>query len=127
MTSMDYFFMSRADEKASKNPCFVMKDEETGERHARAVGQKGAGNAVEMDWLIKDVSGELEGCGHAGGTGGKIILKSAGEAGMKALRSAVAKYHGGIVIPEAPANGESQSNGVVEESWKNQRKPPKDN
>ena len=57
--------------------------------------------------------------GHAGGTGGRIILKCDGEAGIKAARNAVAKFHGGEVIPEEPAKGESQSNGLVEEAGKN--------
>ena len=33
---------------------------------------------------------------------------------MDALRDAVAKFHGGIVIPETSAKGESQSNGAAE-------------
>ena len=33
---------------------------------------------------------------------------------MVALRDAVAKFHGGVVIPETSAKGESQSNGAVE-------------
>lgn len=32
----DYFFMSREDEEASKNPLMVMVDERSGSRHARA-------------------------------------------------------------------------------------------
>ena len=56
------------------------------------------------------------GGGHAGGLNGKIIFKSGSEPAMKALRTAIAKYHGGTVIPEAPAKGESQSNGAIEEA-----------
>ena len=37
---MDYFFMSNADEAASRNPILVMIDEETGEKYARAVGMR---------------------------------------------------------------------------------------
>ena len=40
--SMDYFFMSQADEKADKNPLIVMVDESTGEKYARAVGRRGS-------------------------------------------------------------------------------------
>ena len=119
--SMDYFFMSKEDEKASKNPCLVMKNEASGERYARAVGQKGVGTKGELDWLIKDISDELKSWGHAGGTAGEIILKSDGEVSVKALRSAVAKYHGGKVVPEQSAKGESQSNGAAEESGKTVR------
>ena len=54
--SMDYFFMSEKDEKANVNPLIVMLDEETNDKYARAVGQKGLGEAHEMDWLIKDMS-----------------------------------------------------------------------
>jgi hypothetical protein len=65
--SMDYFFMSEADQKASKNPIMVMIDEETGEKYARAVGQKGMGERNEMDWLVVDMSRELKSWGHPGG------------------------------------------------------------
>lgn len=54
--SMDYFFMSKEDEKASTNPCLVMKNEDSGEKYARAVGQTGVGDDGRMDWLIKDIS-----------------------------------------------------------------------
>ena len=39
--SMDYFFMSNADESAHENPLFIMIDEATGERYARMAGTKG--------------------------------------------------------------------------------------
>ena len=52
--------------------------------------------------------------GHAGGTGGHIILKCDGARSMLAMRDAVAKFHGGIVVPESPAKNESPSNGYVE-------------
>ena len=38
--SMDYFFMSQEDEKASENPLFLMADETGGNRYMRAVGPK---------------------------------------------------------------------------------------
>ena len=53
---LDYFFMSREDEKASKNPLIVIADEKSGSRYARAVGCKGLGEGGEMDWLIEDIS-----------------------------------------------------------------------
>ena len=58
--AMYYFFMSKEDEEACRNPCLVMKNEQTGERYARAVGQKGLGTEGEMDWQIKDISQDLE-------------------------------------------------------------------
>ena len=76
--SMDCFFMSKEDEKAHENPLIVMIDEETGEKYARAVGQKGIGTNQEMDWLIKDLREELKAWGHTGGQEGKLILKSDG-------------------------------------------------
>ena len=60
-----------------------------------------------MDWIARDISEELEAWGHAGCVGGKIATKCGGEAGIKAARCAVAKYHGGVVILENPAKGES--------------------
>ena len=119
--SMDYFFMSQEDEKASSNPIMVMVDENTGEKYARAVGQKGIGKDHEMDWLVKDMSNELKAWGHSGGPEGKIILKSDGEPAIVAVREALARYHGGIVIPEGPAVGESASNGTAEEAGKTVR------
>ena len=120
--AMDYFFVSKADEQASKNPLIVMVDESTGEKYARAVGQKGLGRETsEMDWLIKDMSEELRAWGHPGGEAGHIILKSDGETSIKAVREALAKYHGGKVIPESPPRGESASNGTAEEAGKTVR------
>ena len=40
---MDYFFMSREDEKASSNPILVVLDERSGARYARLVRRKGLG------------------------------------------------------------------------------------
>ena len=53
---MDYFFMCREDEEASKNPLLVIADERSGSRYARAVGIKGLGDAGPMDWLVDDIS-----------------------------------------------------------------------
>ena len=113
--------MSKEDEKAHKNPLLAMVDEETNEKYARAVGQKGLGQSGEMDWLVKDMSAELKSWGHGGGTNGSIILKSDNEKAIVAVRDAVAKFHGGRVIPEGPAKGESQSNGRAEEAGKTVR------
>ncbi len=119
--SMDYFFMSSKDEEAKENPLIVMMDEETGEKYARAVGHKGVGTAGERDWLVKDMDAEMKAWGHQGGVSGHIIMKSDGEPAVVARRNAVAGYHGGRVSPEAPAKGESQSNGRVEEAGKTVR------
>ena len=110
---MDYFFMSREDEEASKNPLLVMVDEKSGSRYARAVGVKGLGESQSMDWLIEDMSMTLKSWGHAGGTAGEIIMKSDGEPAMLAVRNALMKYHGGVVIPESPAKGEKTENGLI--------------
>ena len=95
-----------------------MVDEETGNRCMRAVPQKGLGEGHEMDWLIQDMSLEVESWGHSGGSGSKLIMKSDGEASIKAIRDALSKYHGGKVTPEQPPRGESQANGRVEEMGK---------
>lgn len=52
------------------------------------------------------------------GPDSRMILKSDTENALKAVREAVGKYHGGIVVPENPPRGESQSNGRVEEAGK---------
>ena len=119
--SMDYFYMSSQDEAASTNPLIVMLDEETKEKYARAVGRKGLGEEGSMDWLVKDMSAEMRMWGHGGGVAGKVILKSDGERSLVAVRDAVGRYHGGRIIPELPAKGESQSNGAVEEAGKTVR------
>ena len=56
-----------------------------------------------------------------GGEGGKVILKCDGEPAMKAVRDALGRYHGGVIIPEGPAVNESQSNGTAEEAGKTVR------
>ena len=50
-----------------------------------------------------------------------MILKSDGENAIIAVREAAAKFHGGRIMPEGPAKGESQSNGTVEEAGKTVR------
>ena len=97
---MDYFFMCREDEEASKNPLLVIADERSGSRYARAVGIKGLGEAGSMDWLVEDISTTLKSWGHAGGSGAEIMPKSDGEPALLAVRNAIMNYHGGIVIPE---------------------------
>ena len=113
--------MSEADEKTQNNPTIVMRDESTGEKYARAVGNKGMGQDKEQDWLVIDMAAELKSWGHPGGAGSEIIMKSDGGSAIVAVREALAKYIGGRVIPEAPAKGESQSNGAVEEAGKTVR------
>ena len=67
--SMDYFFMSKDDEAASRNPVFVMVDEQTSEQYSRAVGQKGLGSNGEIYWLVKDIVEELRVWGRIVGLG----------------------------------------------------------
>ena len=43
-------------------------------------------------------------------------MKCDGGMSIVALRDAIANFHGGEVIPEGPAKGESQPNGRVEEA-----------
>ena len=106
--SMDYFFMSKADEEAKENPIIGMVDEQTGEKYSRAAGKKGVGENGDMDWIIKDMVSELKAWGHCGGNSGHIILKCDNENSIKALRDAVGKLLGGRVIPENSPKGESQ-------------------
>ena len=119
--AMDYFFMSKADEEAKDNPLICMLDEQTGEKFARAVGQKGTGGNGEMNWLLNDMVEELRAWGHVGGAGGHLILKCDNENAIKAVRDAVGRILGGRVIPEGPPKGESQSNGRIEEAGKTVR------
>ena len=71
-----------------------------------------------MDWLILDISNTLKSCGHTGGAGGHITIKSDGEPTILALKKAVMQLHGGVCVPEQPAKGETAENGRVEESGK---------
>ena len=118
---MDYCFMSQEDEKAGENPVTLMVDEETGDKYARAVGNKGIGEDGEREWLVKDVSEELKVWGHPGGEGSQIILKCDGEKPIRAVRDRLAETVGGRVIPEGPPKGQSQSNGAAEEAGKTVR------
>ena len=43
-------------------------------------------------------------------------MKCDGERPIKKVRDSLARYHGGQVVLESPAKGESQSNGVVEQA-----------
>ena len=95
-----------------------MADEKSGARYARAVGRKGLGAADEMDWLIQDINKTLKIWGHAGGAGGHLILKPDGEPALMAVKNAVMQYHGGVCIPEQPAQGEKAENGLIEKAWK---------
>ena len=107
--------MSKEDEGAKQNPVLTVLDESTNDKYSRATGRKGVGQDHEMDWLIEDVSDELKVRGHQGGVGGQIIMKADDETNIIALRNALMKHHGGVVVPEQPAKNESQSNGAVEE------------
>ena len=118
---MDYFFLSERDAKASQNPMLVMVDEQTGEKFARATGQKGLGLDGELERLVSDMVNELHAWGQCGGEGSRLIMKSDGETAIKAVRDAVANKLGGRVVLEQPAKGESASNGVVEEAGKSVR------
>ena len=71
-----------------------------------------------MDWLIQDVRIILKSWGHTGGTGSELILKSDGEPALLAVRNAVMKYHGGIMIPEASAKGEEAEHVLMDEAGK---------
>ena len=48
---LNYYFMSTRDAEKGDNHFLAMKDETTGNRYLRAVGQKGVEG---MEWLIKD-------------------------------------------------------------------------
>ena len=79
---------------------------------------KGLGEDGELEWLVEDMQKELRNWGHTGGEQGHLIFKSDGESSIKAVRDRLAKKIGGRVVLEQPAQGESQSNGTVEEAGK---------
>ena len=54
-------FISTRDAGNVKGVVLAMKDESTGNRHLRAVGQKGVEG---MEWLVKDICEELKSWGH---------------------------------------------------------------
>ena len=45
-------------------------------------------------------------------------MKTDGQPATVALREAVVKYHGGIMIPENQAKGVNAENGLIEEAGK---------
>ena len=67
-------------------PLLVAVDEETGEKFARMIGMKGIGQAGQQDWLVLEMSEALKTWGHAGGSAGKIILKSDGEKSISGIQ-----------------------------------------
>ena len=90
-------------------------------RYARGVGQKGLDSDGEMDWVISDLGKELKSREYHGGEQGHLIFKSDDEASIRLIRDRLARHHGGKVVLENPAQGESQSNGTVEEAGKTVR------
>ena len=74
-----------------------------------------------MKWLIDDMQRELKGWGYPGGENSHLIFKSDGENSIKIVRDKLARQIGGKVVTESPAQGESQSNGLVEEAGKTVR------
>ena len=114
--AMDYMYLNDQLDDVAQSPILVMVDESTGEKYARVVSHKGLGPAGEADWAVQDASEELRAWGHQGGAGHRLILKSDGEPAIVAFRNALGRYHGGIVIPEAAATHESQSNGAAEQA-----------
>lgn len=67
---------------------------------------------------MEDISTTLKSWGQAGGAGGEIIMTSDGEPALLAVRSAVMKYHGGIIVPEGNAKGERAEKCLIEEAGK---------
>ena len=74
-----------------------------------------------MKWLIDDMQRELKSWGYPGGDNSHLIFKSDGENAIKIVRDKLARQIGGKVVTESPAQGESQSNGTVEEAGKTVR------
>jgi len=64
---------------------------------------------------------ELKTWGRGGGPGGALTLKCDGKPAVRAVHEALARHHGGRIIPEGPPKGESQLNGVIEEAGKTVR------
>lgn len=94
---------------------FVMIDEETGNRYARLVEQKGLGDGI-MDWLVVDASTEIGSWGH--NEYQPSIMKSVNEEAVKVVCAAISRYIGNPTTPEFSPKGESLSNGTVEEAGK---------
>ena len=113
---MDFSYVNEKDRAEIANPLFVMIDEETGDKYSRVVEKGGLGGNWEMEWLVKDITGELKAWDNLGGEEHRLILKSDGECPIRALKEAVRKYHGGIVMIKVSDRGESQSNGKCEQA-----------
>ena len=74
----------------------VMVDEETGEKYARIVEHKGLQGTPEasMDWLVVDMSKELQAWGHSGGLDGHMIIKSDKGSSITSVISALREIMG---------------------------------
>ena len=73
MMVLNYHFMSTRGAENVKGVVLAMKDESTGNRYLRAVGQKGVEG---MEWLAKDRCEEFKSWGHMGGAGGRIVIEN---------------------------------------------------
>ena len=92
--------MTEEDRKASTNPVIIMVDEYSGERYARAIGNKGTGDIRGHEWVVKDMAMELRSWGHTGGDHGHLIIKSDAEHALVAIvnsKGAQAKKKGDLL------------------------------
>lgn len=88
---MSVHFVGSVECGASENPMFILVDEETGNKYARMVVQKGVGERHEVEWLMLDAVKTLNVWGH---TGTDIIVKSDGEPAITVVRDAIGNYLG---------------------------------
>ena len=93
--SIDNFYMNEKDQRDGTNPLLIVMDECTGDKYARQVERKGVGDGGAMDWLVKDISEELNSWRHQGGSESRLVFKTDGEFALTSLRDAVGRFHGG--------------------------------
>ncbi len=108
--AFDYWFLNDEDRKQEQNPLIMMKDSNTEAMWAVPCGKKGS---VGQEWVMKVLNNELESWGHANN---KVIFKSDQEFSIVDFKAKLAGYRLGETSLEESPKGESESNGVVENS-----------
>ena len=109
---MDYFYMNERDREEGANPLVVVTDEDTGDKICPRCWTQRRGRARRNGLADPRHFPRTQVLGAPR----RKWESDDGERSLKALRYAVARYHGGIVVPEVSARGESRSNGVAEQA-----------
>ncbi len=103
---LDYFYMTKENEKSGQNPMLVVVDSRKKNVMGIATGSTG-----EVPWVAKKIADEVEAWGY-GST--SIVLLSDNEPAILSLKRAVMARRDKETILMETIEGDSQANGVAE-------------